>query len=485
MRGWSFDFLYLRAGQEPIPGGAVVVEAGDVVWAGPASGAPVRCTHMGGVALPGFVDAHVHLTATGLELTALNAGEFDNIPDLLAAIGRQVPDVSGVVRVWGFDHDQYREGRYPTLAELDAACPDHLLWINHIESHGTLVNSKSLNTLGVVSNHALLVGVENGIARQFFMGRITQEQRRAGIWAAVELALARGVTSIHAMEGGRLFHNLDILAVQQLLPELPIDIVLYPQVTEVDYALSLGLKQIGGCLPLDGSSGVYTAALTSTYHQSDEQGHLYFSREELLGFARAAQKAGLQMAMHACGDAAIDLALDVIEIAAREYPAPLRHRIEHFEIPRRDQARRCRDLNVILSMQPAFDWFWGGPDGDYARTLGPERWQDVNPLGWAVAEGLPVAGGSDSGVTPLNPLLGIQAAVSHHNPVQRVDVARALAMFTEDAALAGGAKAGRLVPGQRANITVLSADPHTEPVNSIRYIPVLATFVGGELRYCH
>ena len=478
MKCYTFDYLYWKVTQPPLPRGAVLVEGENVLWTGPAGELPGDITpiHLGGVALPGLVDSHVHLIATGLDLLALSAGNFSNIPDLLEAINQLDNSQEELVRVWGYDRDRFRERRYPTLQELDRACPKNLLWINHIESHGTLVNSNSLAAMGLLGERSLLTGEDNSRARQFFLSMVTPQERRDAIDAASQLAIRKGVTCLHAMEGGRLFHNADLEAV--LTTDLPLDLVVYPQVLDVDWASQRGFGQIGGCLPLDGSSGVYTAAVTQPYHGRNDCGILYYNREEIRSFAWRAGELDLQFALHACGDRAIDLALDAIAWA-REAGSSLPHRVEHFELPRRNQADRARELGAVLSMQPAFDWFWGGPQGDYAYTLGPKRWQSANPLAWAVEAGAVVAGGSDSGVTPLDPLLGIHAAVYHKSPSQRVSLTEALKMFTENGALAGRQRAGIIQPGYRANITVLAVDPFLEPC--LKDIAVLATIRGGQV----
>lgn len=483
MNAYAFTKLYTYPGAPAIPNGAVVIQDGIIRWLGPAESCSFPTRFLGGTAYPGFIDSHVHFTATGLDILALNAGDFTQIPDLLEAIHQLDKDTEGMVRVWGFDTDYFQEERLPTLAELDKACPHNLLWINQVESHATLVNSRSLEALGL-PKEVFLVGEANQRARNFFLSQISREERERAIVAAGTLAVTRGVTTLHAMEGGALFHNDDVLALLALQDRLPVDTVIYPQVLNVDWAHGLGFKQVGGCLPLDGSSGVYTAALTRPYYNRTETGLLYHSREGITAMVVRAQELDMQVAMHACGDAAIDLFLDAVEAAQAGGTRDIRHRIEHFELPRYDQVERCKELNVILSMQPAFDWFWGGPRGDYAYTMGPEGWQNANPVGWAVKAGLLVAGGSDSGVTPLDPLLGIHAALNHHCPEQRVNLVQALAMFTENGAAAAGLNdRGALEVGKRGDIVVLDSDLADVPVDRIKDVGIAATIRRGELVY--
>ena len=478
---YTFDKLYPHSGAAVIPQGTVLIEDGVIRWLGPAQQCGHPAQYLGGVALPGFIDSHVHLTATGLDCLSLNAGDYSRISDLLEVIHEL--DMEGrMVRVWGFDADNFQEQRYPTRAELNKACANNLLWINLIDCHGTLVNDNSLKAFGISRADPLLVGRDNQNARNFFLAQIDAEEREQAIRIAADMAISRGVTTVHALEGGSLFHNLDIEAVLALQSRLPLDTVVYPQVLDVDWVGGLGLKQIGGCLPLDGSSGVYTAAMTEAYYRRSDTGCLYYSREEIEALVCAAQERDMQVAMHACGDAAIDLFLDAVEAAQRVAPGGIAHRVEHFELPRYDQVQRCCQLGVILSMQPAFDWFWGGPHGDYAYTQGPKGWQNANPIGWAIDAGLLVAGGSDSGVTPLNPLLGIHAALNYHNSQQRVDMQTALAMFTENGAIAARLHdRGRLEPGLRGDIVVLDEDLRNQPWSQVKDIGIVATICKGQI----
>lgn len=481
LSAYTFDTLYPFAGAAGIPSGTVIIEGGTLRWLGTATECPASAKYLGGVAYPGFIDSHVHFTATGLDILALNAGEFARLADFLEAVHELDKKSEGVVRVWGFDTDVFLEQRLPTLAELDKACPKNRLWVNHIESHATLVNSQSLQALGMPPGDSFLVGQANAQARNYFLAQVSAAEREAFLAAAAAQAVSRGVTTIHAMEGGNLFHNDDVITLLAKQDSLPVSTVIYPQVLAVDWVKELGLRQIGGCLPLDGSSGVYTAALTKPYYNRKDAGLLYHSGAEIKTMVEQAQKQGLQVAMHACGDAAIDLFLDGVAAAEKDNPG-LRHRLEHFELPRFDQVQRCKELNVILSMQPAFDYFWGGPEGDYAYTMGPTGWQNANPVGWAVKAGLLVAGGSDSGVTPLDPLLGIHAALNHHSPEQQVTLVQALAMFTENGAAAAQlGDRGRLAVGQRGDIVVLNQDLHSLAPGRVRDAQVVATINGGKL----
>jgi predicted amidohydrolase YtcJ len=137
-----------------------------------------------------------------------------------------------------------------------------------------------------------------------------------------------------------------------------------------------------------------------------------------------------------------------------------RHRLEHFEMASPDQVERAAALGLAISIQPGFDAAWGGPGEMYERRLGPERAWRMNPFRAMVHRGLEVGGGSDTPVTPLDPMLGIWALENHHDPEQRMSREEAIRIFTVGAArLAHLEKKGRLEPGAAADLAAYETDP--------------------------
>ena len=196
------------------------------------------------------------------------------------------------------------------------------------------------------------------------------------------------------------------------------------------------------------------------------------------------------MAVHAIGDRAIDAVLDGFERAMVRLPRPdPRHRIEHCGVLRPDLIRRIRALGVIPVSQPPFITEFG--DG-FLRHLGRERCQLTYPLRAFLAEGIPVAGSSDSPVSSYQPLVGIQAAVTESTadgepfaPGERLTAEEAIRMYTSNAAFASfdEAEKGTLEVGKLADLAILALNPMNVHPGSIASIPVLATVVGGRIVY--
>jgi len=462
----------------------------------------------GAVLLPAFIDTHVHMTAYGYDLVGPNLRSVKSLEEALAIIAQAAAERPEGSLVWcsGMDPSAIPEKRMPTRTELDAVAPNRIVWVCHAEYHAGSGNSACLQYVGIETPGGLPIGMPGGVDRDLASGRatglltakansqarsrlgelISDLQRREALRRTTQAAVEHGITTIHAMEGGPLFSDHDVRVLQDMITheELPVDVVVYWQITEVAKAQAAALPRIGGCVPLDGSVGTHTGAMMEPY--SDQPGCIgknYFSQKELDEFVAKAHRAGLQISMHVGGDRSAEMLLQSFEKALRANPRPdHRHRIEHMEIPRPDHFERAARLGVAVAMQPAFDYYWGQQGGDYEATLGPERWSRSNALKSALEAGVLVAGGSDAGVTPLDPLLGIHAAVNHYRSDERLYVTEAVKLYTENAARLAFQEhdRGSIAVGKRADLVVLRENPWVVAPAYIKDIQVMATFREGQ-----
>jgi hypothetical protein len=290
----------------------------------------------------------------------------------------------------------------------------------------------------------------------------------------------------------RGMRDVEVLLTQRAL--LPIDVVTYIAVTDIPLIMDLGLQMIGGDLSLDGSIGARTAYLSEAYADGDGNGVRYRDDDALAEFLQSAHLAGLQVAMHAIGDGAIDQALGTwervyhsLDSRERRHFRARRHRIEHFEIPAEGHVERAANLGMAISVQPSFDAMWGHPGGMYERRLGSDRAARMNPFRTLLERGMEVGAGSDSPVTALDPMAGIRAFETHHDPEQRLSRGDAIRLFTSGSArlahLEG--KKGRLEPGMQADFCAYDVDPTevdpTEPPPREDPRPVLTVSLGREV----
>jgi predicted amidohydrolase YtcJ len=237
---------------------------------------------------------------------------------------------------------------------------------------------------------------------------------------------------------------------------------------DIPLVMDLGLPRIGGDLALDGSIGARTAHLSEHYADHEGHGAAYFGDDDLNEFLHNAHLAGLQVALHVIGDAAIEQAVACWELVyraldtrERRHFRARRHRLEHFEMASEDQIERAAMLGLAVSVQPAFDALWGGPGALYERRLGEKRALAMNPFRTLLSRGLEVGGGSDSPVTSLDPWLGVRALEEHHDAGERFSREEAVRLFTTGSARLAhlDGKKGRLAPGTQADFAAYDVDP--------------------------
>ena len=453
--------------------------------------------------LPGFIDTHVHFVATGMRLHhMMDLTGLRSVTKLLEMIRDEAKEKEPGAWIlgWGFDHYALEEKRYPTIEELDQVAPNNPVFLRRRDGHSSIFNSVGVESLGLphdvpgfnVDAEGRPTGVMQARANSAANSKIQDilkapEMGADACRAAAQEAVSVGITTLHALTGGEP-EGVEGQAMAMVENELPVRLVKYFQTTNVESVLEAGLPRIGGCILIDGSVGSQTAALMEPYSDSPEtSGVLYFEQSEINEFVAKAHAAGLQIALHAIGDRAIEQALCAFEAAVDcssvESPDH-RHRIEHYLIPTPDQMQRALDLGITPAMQPAFEHFWGGLEGLYASRLG-DRIARTNPLRTLTDMGLIVGGGSDSLVTPMNPLLGIHSAVNHPNPDHRLSATEAVGLFTVNGAYQAfeeGEK-GSITPGKLADLVLLSANPTAVPAEEISGIDVVATITGGKFVY--
>jgi len=451
--------------------------------------------------LPGLIDTHAHFLWTALSLAALDVSAAKDHPSLQAIVEETAANTPGGEAILGMGFTEYAldTTRFsPIVQALDAVAPQNPVYLIGVTGHVSAVNTRALEFLalpddapGVMRDAVgrptgLLADKANSLAgERFSLAFGADEKAGAMVNLAIEKAHSVGITTLHALEGGLISEDEAVNDLLAAIPNLPLRFVLYYQIMDVDKVLELGLPRIGGCILLDGDVDPHTAALSEPYADDPTcYGTLYYTQDEINTFVLEAHKAGLQVAMHAVGDGAVEQALNAYEAALAAHPrADHRHRVEHCEVIREDQIRRAQRLGVALAIQPPFNHFW--PHTQYYATLGEERAQKVDPVRRLIRPGLLVAGGSDSTVTPLGPMIGVHAAVNHSNPAERVDVQEGLELYTMNAARIAFEEhnKGSLEVGKLGDFVVLGEDPFEVDPGHIKDIAVEMTVIGGEVVY--
>lgn len=447
----------------------------------------------GRTVVPGFVDSHVHFVWTSVRHFALDFAGVHTTREALELLAARAAQYAPGQLILGLNLDNEAwQGALPSLGELDAIAPAHPVLLKGYTGHLSLANRAAMRALGLASHiagaaNATLIGAANTAVAwrgpTEFAAALGWERVLA---AGAEEAARAGITTLHALEGDDMPNDDGVDAVLSHAARLPVRTVLYWQTTHVAAARALGLPRIGGCIWIDGDFSPHTAALKQPYaDRPDTRGELYLADDRLQAFTDAAVDAGMQVALHCVGDAAVEQVLRAYRHALEHSPrADHRLRVEHFEVYDDELLREAHELGVSVAIQPAFDGYFGGIEAN-ARFLGWERAQRADGIATFDRRGIPIGGGSDSTVTPLNALYGIHCAVNHSNPAERVSPERALRLWTLDSARLAFEEndKGTLELGKLADFAVLDADPLAVPRQTIKDIAVRMTVMGGRVTF--
>ena len=413
---------------------------------------------------PGFIDTHTHCFEGGfysLSADLINAVSLEEVFDIL----KETEPINNKIYAFRFDENNIKEKRFPTAAELDKIFPDIYVLIRRVDGHSCAVNTKAAKEIGKeiplpkdFDGH--LSGTANGKASNWFHRNIPDDAILSAYNNAAEIAVKKGHTTVHTMIGDARSDVKHYEPVHNNISNFLVDFVLYPQITNVQRALELGAKRVGGCVLADGSFGSHTAALTSPYEGTDNYGKQYRSDKEWTKFITDAHKNDLQAAVHCIGDAAILQILKIYERVQQDNPKDLRHELIHCELTSDKMIQRIADANVSAVMQPMFDRLWAGASGLYEQNLGKERTSNTTRLASMYNNDVLVTGGSDWYITEMDALAGIDAAVRIHNPKECLTPYQAVSIYTKNAAKLSHNENdfGRIIKGLSANFVCLEED---------------------------
>lgn len=466
MTGGARGSVLLRGGHVYSPedpfATAMLVADGRIAWIGDDGGVQLYAEDADAVVdlrgawvAPAFVDAHVHLTSTGLALTGLDLSSADSLAACLRMLreaAAEMPERGGVLLGHGWDDSSWPEGRPPTTAEVDACVGDCPAYLSRVDVHSALASTAlraqvpSAAGMDGSSVEGPVSRAAHHALREAALGAVDAQQRARAQRAALRTAAARGITSVHENAGPTISSVEDLLDALALgrQTEMPEVIGYWGQLHGQEVVSDLGARGAAGDLFIDGSIGSHTACLTSPYADADPVtiGAAYLSAEDVAAHVATSTLAGQQAGFHVIGDGATRIVTEGLRAAAaqvgRDALRAARHRLEHLEMPDGEDLALLADLGVVASVQPAFDAAWGGPEGMYAQRLGVERAATLNPFAPMLAHGVVLALGSDAPVTPLDPWGSVRAAAWHTHKPYGISVRAAFAAHTR-----GGRRAAR------------------------------------------
>ncbi|MFD0025760.1 amidohydrolase [Streptomyces sp. NPDC058382] len=459
---------------------AMVVERGHVAWVGSEGAADAFAAGVdevidldGALVTPAFTDAHVHTTSTGLALTGLDLSGARTLDEALGLVRTYVAahPADRVVLGHGWDATRWPGQRPPSRAELDAAAGGRPVYLPRIDVHSAVASTALLDLVPRIASlagyhpDAPLTGAAHHAVRAAAHGAVSPRQRAEAQGAALRHAASLGIGTVHECAGPDISDEEDFTALLKLAAGQPGPRVFgywAEQVADEKDARrirELGAVGAAGDLFVDGSLGSHTACLHEPYADAPLSGTPHLDAGQIAAHVAACTEAGLQAGFHAIGDAALSAVADGVRAAAEKVGLgrvrAARHRIEHAEMLTPETVAAFAELGLTASVQPAFDAAWGGEEGMYAQRLGAGRARTLNPYAALLRAGVPLAFGSDSPVTPLDPWGTVRAAAFHRTPEHRISVRAGFTAHTRGGWRAVGRDdAGTLVPGAPADYAV-------------------------------
>jgi len=485
-----------------------------------ASGAANLVDLGGALVLPGFIDSHAHFLAGGFALKSIQlraARSREEFVALIAAKARELGKGRWVVN-GDWDHQEFSPPELPRKDWIDAVTPDNPVCVNRLDGHMILANSAALKLAGVTKDTPVppggeivkdpVTGEPTGILKDMAMDLVYAKipepslaEKLEAAEASLRHAAENGVTSVHEMADAASFEVFEELAKRS---GLTARVHVYIPITEVDTLARLKLKspfggpylKLAGLKAfMDGSLGSATAYFFEPYTDDPGTSGLLHGQMFPEGIMEKrimeADRAGLQLAIHAIGDRANSLLLDMYEKAvAANGPRDRRWRVEHAQHLKPADIVRFGRLGLVAAVQP----YHLVDDGRWTEgKIGPERARTTYAFRSLQEAGATLAFGSDWTVAPLSPVLGIYAAVTRRTldgkkpggwvPEEKISVEEAVRAYTINGAYTEFAEAvkGTIQAGKLADMVVLDRDIFAIPPEEIAGVKVALTVFDGKI----
>ncbi len=452
----------------------------------------------GQAVLPGFIDPHLHLFALASRFCGADLSAARSIPEIQRLLAKRLLRVSPGEWVRGYGYDEFflAEKRYPTRRDLDLVSPDVPVILRHRTGHAAVLNSAALKRAGI--HQHFVPPREGNVERDPFSGEPTgvvyeleqflrtvlppldANDFATGLKHASTVLLRQGVTSFHDASAGNtledlaLFRRLSSEGTLDSRATVMIGIAALPQVIEA------------GLAPFSGDEWVRLGSIKIMLHES--RGELYPPPDELAEMVWQVHRQGFQVALHAVEEGPVCTALAAIEHVQARFPrTDHRHRIEHCALCPPPFIDKLEETGSVVVTQPGFLHFYGEK---YATEVDPDLHSWLYRAKSLLERGVSVAGSSDCPISPLAPLIGIQAAITRRsrsgilvNLQDRLSLFEALSLFTSAGAWVGfeEAQKGKIMPGMLADLVVLDGDLTAAPVEEIGSLKVAMTIVGGKI----
>ncbi len=521
---WTGDSIHPTAEGVAVIGDRIVAvgSAHEIdAWRGPRTRV---IDARGKLLLPGFNDAHVHFVEGGAQLDSIQLNDVTSATEFARRVAERVTSTPKGEWILNGDWDEtkWNPPQLPTKKLIDPATSDNPVFLDRYDGHMALANSVALRMAGITAQTpdppgGIIVRDEHGnptgnlkdAAKDFVLKVIpalSHERRMRQARRALAYAASLGVTSVQEMNDAETDSFADFEVYSELLErgELTARIYVAPAIADWQSQAKVGIRHGFGSPYLrigavkgfaDGSLGSRTAYFFQPY--SDAPANFGLLNKEMQPLSRMqewmmqADAAGLQVCTHAIGDRAISTVLDLYaEVEKTNGASDRRFRIEHAQHMAAKDFDRFAQLNVIASVQP----YQAVDDGRWAEErIGHDRASRTYAFRTFLNHGVHLAFGTDWPVVPLNPLLGIYAAVTRATldgkhpggwfPEQKLTVSEAVEAYTSGSAYAEfqDKEKGSITAGKLADMVLLSKDIFSIDPTGIKDVKAVETIVGGKV----
>ncbi len=445
--------------------------------------------------IPSFADTHIHFASFATFHAGLNVMEAKTNAEILEMLKAYLAETKEKFII-GFGASPYsvEDGRLVSREELDSVCPDKPLFMVKYDGHACVVNSVLLDKLRDKISALRGYHPESGEMNQeaffavsdYVTNSISPIKLIANMQKAADYMASRGIGMIHTVSGVGFPMDLDVDIERWVGAGLNngLQLRVFFQTLDVKKALKRKLPRIGGCFAaaLDGCFGSEDAAMLEPYSDGKNKGVLYYSDEEVTEFCKKANRAGLQIEMHAIGDNAFRQATLALKAALDDFPREdHRHGIIHACLPTDEGLEICEKYHIMLPVQSAFINWAQEPD-EYLDSILGSRSARLNPLRDFTDRGIVIAAGSDGPCTDPDPIRWIAKACCHSVPEQSLSVYEALRMCTYNGYYASfdEKERGSLEKGKIADMVILSENPYAIEKTKLIELKVEQLLLAGE-----
>lgn len=476
----------------------LVEENGKIIFVGndlPSQYSGAEVIELGeGALMPTFADTHSHFASYAVLATAVRLDKAKSNAEMLNLLQERDKTLKKGKTILAYGaHERVAEKKLLEKSDLDKLFPKRKVVIITNDGHSAILNTPVLNLMPKSLIEVRGYDGQTGIMRNEAFYRVVDNLSKVldkldvlnAFQKAIDEYISKGISLVSAMSGSGFPKDLDVDFLIWLSrgQDSGFAFRVFIQSFDISKALKRGLPRIGGCFKtaLDGSINSRDAAMYEPYEGTDNKGILYYTDEELFEGIDRANRAGLQIQMHAIGDRAFDQGARMLKKALEAYPRnDHRHGLIHASITTDEGIKICKDNNIQILAQPAFlipemiEYMYKAL-GD--RLYRGERYRTY------LDNGITVSAGSDAPVTMPEPLEWIHKACNHPNEAQRITLDEAIKVCTYNGAYAtfDEKERGSLEAGKFADMVILEKNPYAVPIEELKDIRITSTILRGKV----